>query len=233
MEFSAVPKHIGFIMDGNGRWAKLRGYPRVKGHRAGLKTVDNVLDLCKKYGVSYVSLYVFSTENWSRPKEEVDNLFNLAREYLKKSNGFRKRDIRVVVSGSMAELPADLAAAVADIERDTCGCASLTLNLCINYGGRDEIIHAVNRMVADGVTADEKPLKLTFTKNCLRLTLWRAQAERCGCQTLCCIRRLTPNFILPTCCGRISTKTNSAACLSVTPEEKENSEISNNRCETE
>ena len=151
-------------MDGNGRWAKLRGYPRVKGHRAGLKTVDNVLDLCKKYGVSYVSLYVFSTENWSRPKEEVDNLFNLAREYLKKSNGFRKRDIRVVVSGSMAELPADLAAAVADIERDTCGCASLTLNLCINYGGRDEIIHAVNRMVADGVTADEKTFETYLYK---------------------------------------------------------------------
>lgn len=164
MEFSAVPRHIGFIMDGNGRWAKLRGYPRVKGHRVGLKTVDNVLDLCKKYGVSYVSLYVFSTENWSRPKEEVDNLFNLAREYLKKSNGFRKRDIRVVVSGSMAELPADLAAAVADIERDTCGCASLTLNLCINYGGRDEIIHAVNRMVADGVTADEKTFETYLYK---------------------------------------------------------------------
>lgn len=164
MEFSAVPRHIGFIMDGNGRWAKLRGYPRVKGHRAGLKTVDNVLDLCKKYGVSYVSLYVFSTENWSRPKEEVDNLFNLAREYLKKSNGFRKRDIRVVVSGSMAELPADLAAAVADIERDTCGCASLTLNLCINYGGRDEIIHAVNRMVADGVTADKKTFETYLYK---------------------------------------------------------------------
>lgn len=164
MEFSAVPRHIGFIMDGNGRWAKLRGYPRVKGHRAGLKTVDNVLDLCKKYGVSYVSLYVFSTENWSRPKEEVDNLFNLAREYLKKSNGFRKRDIRVVVSGSMAELPADLAAAVADIERDTCGCASLTLNLCINYGGRDEIIHAVNRMVADGVTANEKTFETYLYK---------------------------------------------------------------------
>ena len=164
MEFSAVPRHLGFIMEGNGRWAKLRGYPRVKGHRAGLKTVDNVLDLCKKYGVSYVSLYVFSTENWSRPKEEVDNLFNLAREYLKKSNGFRKRDIRVVVSGSMAELPADLAAAVADIERDTCGCASLTLNLCINYGGRDEIIHAVNRMVADGVTADEKTFETYLYK---------------------------------------------------------------------
>ena len=164
MEFSAVPRHIGFIMDGNGRWAKLRGYPRIKGHRAGLKTVDNVLDLCKKYGISYVSLYVFSTENWSRPKEEVDNLFNLAREYLKKSNGFRKRDIRVVVSGSMAELPADLAAAVADIERDTCGCASLTLNLCINYGGRDEIIHAVNRMVADGVTADEKTFETYLYK---------------------------------------------------------------------
>ena len=171
MEFSAVPKHIGFIMDGNGRWAKLRGYPRVRGHRAGLKTVDNVLDLCKKYGVSYVSLYVFSTENWSRPKEEVDNLFNLAREYLKKSNGLRKRDIREVVSGSMAELPADLAAAVADIERDTCGCASLTLNLCINYGGRDEIIHAVNRMVADGVTADEKTFETYLYKKLPPLVL--------------------------------------------------------------
>lgn len=156
MEFLTVPKHIGFIMDGNGRWAKLRGYPRVKGHRAGLKAVDGVLDLCKKYGVRYVSLYVFSTENWHRPKEEVDNLFNLAREYLKKSNTFRKRGIRVVVSGSPEKLPTDLVKSIRETEEHTKDCALLTLNLCINYGGRDEIIHAVNKAVEAGVKVDEK-----------------------------------------------------------------------------
>lgn len=143
-------------MDGNGRWAKLRGEPRIKGHRAGIKIVDSVLDLCIKYGIKFVSLYVFSTENWSRPQSEVDNLFNLARNYLKRQNTFIKRGIRTVVSGDVARLPSDLAASVAKIENETRDCTRLTLNLCINYGGRDEIINAANKAVAMGKPVDEK-----------------------------------------------------------------------------
>lgn len=156
MEFSTVPKHIGFIMDGNGRWAKMRGYPRVKGHRAGIKTVESVIDLSKKYGIQCVSLYVLSTENISRPKSEVDNLFDLARKYLKKVDTFLKKDIRVVVSGSSDGLPGDLTDAIKTVETKTKNCKSLTLNLCINYGGRNEIIHAVNAMLKDGVACADK-----------------------------------------------------------------------------
>ncbi len=156
MEFSTVPKHIGFIMDGNGRWAKMRGYPRVKGHRAGIKTVEFVIDLSKKYGIQCVSLYVLSTENISRPKSEVDNLFDLARRYLKKIDTFLKKDIRVVVSGSSDGLPEDLTDAIKTVETKTKNCKSLTLNLCINYGGRNEIIHAVNAMLKDGVACADK-----------------------------------------------------------------------------
>ena len=156
MEFSTVPKHIGFIMDGNGRWAKMRGYPRVKGHRAGIKTVESVIDLSKKYGIQCVSLYVLSTENISRPKAEVDNLFDLARKYLKKVDTFLKKDIRVVVSGSFEGLPGDLTDAIKTVESKTNSCKSLTLNLCINYGGRNEIIHAVNAMLKDGVACADK-----------------------------------------------------------------------------
>jgi len=147
-------------MDGNGRWAKLRGKPRLNGHKAGLRRVDDVLEMCKKYGIKFVSLYVFSTENWSRPKEEVDNLFDLARQYLKKSKDFLNRDIKVVSSGSKTRLPTDLVENILNIEESTKDCKSLTLNLCINYGGRDEIVHAVNQIIKSGKEVDEK----TFSK---------------------------------------------------------------------
>lgn len=156
MELLTVPKHIGFIMDGNGRWAKLRGCPRIKGHRAGLKTVETVLDLCKKYGIACVSLYVLSTENFSRPKSEVDNLFDLARKYFKKTDTFLKKDIKVLVSGSYEGLPSDLCDAIKNVELKTKLCNSLTLNLCINYGGRNEIIDAVNLILKDGIAAVDK-----------------------------------------------------------------------------
>ena len=158
MEFSTVPNHIGFIMDGNGRWAKLRGFPRIKGHRAGIKTVELVIDLCKKYGIKFVSLYVLSTENFSRPKTEVDNLFDLARKYLKKVDTFLKKDIKVVVSGGFDGLPEDLIDAIKNVEAKTKNGNSLTLNLCINYGGRNEILHAVNSMLKDGVACADKEM---------------------------------------------------------------------------
>lgn len=162
MEFLSLPKHIGFIMDGNGRWAKAKGMPRISGHKAGVRQVDVVVDLCLKYRISYVSLYVFSTENWSRPQSEVENLFDLARVYLKKAQAFLKKDVRVVVSGDKTKLPDDLQRAIFDVQTKTANCKSLTLNLCINYGGRDEIVHAVNAAVASGVPVDEKSFKNYF-----------------------------------------------------------------------
>lgn len=167
MEFSVIPRHIGFIMDGNGRWAKLRGLPRIKGHRAGLKRVDDVLDLCRKHGVPFVSLYVFSTENWSRPQSEIDGLFDLARNYLKKADTFVKRDIRVVVSGRREGLPADLTQMMDKTEERTKDCKTLTLNLCINYGGRDEIISAVKKIAESGEAVDEKTFAKFLYKPCL------------------------------------------------------------------
>ena len=158
VQFSKVPKHIGFIMDGNGRWAKLRGQPRAKGHQAGLERVDDVLQMCQKYGVQYVSLFVFSTENWSRPAEEVDHLFDLARVYLKKSKSFLKRDIKVLVSGRREKLPDDLVEQINKVQHETKDCKSLVLNLCINYGGRDEIVSAINKILNLGKPVDEKSL---------------------------------------------------------------------------
>ncbi len=158
MQFFSIPKHIGFIMDGNGRWAKQKGLPRAKGHQAGLKRVDDVLELCQKYGVKYVSLYVFSTENWSRPQSEIDHLFDLARGYLKKSKKFLAKDIKVLVSGEREKLPLDLVESMDKIQRETKDCKSLVLNLCINYGGRTEMVYAINKILSSGKKVDEKTL---------------------------------------------------------------------------
>ena len=158
VQFLSIPKHIGFIMDGNGRWAKQKGLPRAKGHQAGLNRVDDVLQLCQKYGVQYVSLYVFSTENWSRPQSEIDHLFDLAREYLKKSKKFLAKDIKVLVSGEREKLPPDLVESMDKIQQETKDCKSLVLNLCINYGGRTEMVYAINKILSSGKKVDEKTL---------------------------------------------------------------------------
>ena len=158
MQFLNIPKHIGFIMDGNGRWAQLKGQPRAKGHQAGLNRVDDVLQMCQKYNVQYVSLFVFSTENWSRPQSEVDYLFELSKSYLDNSKNFLNRDIRVLVSGNRNGLPADLVEKIENIQQITKNCKSLVLNLCINYGGRDEIVSAVTKILSLGKQVDEKTL---------------------------------------------------------------------------
>ena len=145
-------------MDGNGRWAQLKGQPRAKGHQAGLDRVDGVLQMCQKYGVQYVSLFVFSTENWSRPQSEVVHLFELSKGYLENSKNFLNRDIRVLVSGNREGLPADLVEKIENIQQLTKNCKSLVLNLCINYGGRDEIVSAVNKILTLGKQVDEKTL---------------------------------------------------------------------------
>lgn len=152
-------RHIAFIMDGNGRWAKLRGKPRNYGHRQGLKTVEKVLDWTVSAGIPYISLYVFSTENWKRSKSEVDGLFNLAEQYLSNFRKFCENRIRVVVSGSRNGLPPKLLKAIDEVVENTRHCTQLTCNLCINYGGRQEIADAVRKVAESGDFSVENLLR--------------------------------------------------------------------------
>ena len=151
-------QHLAFIMDGNGRWASLRGLNRNFGHKQGLVTVENVINWCKRSGIKVVSLYVFSTENWKRPKREVDGIFSLAKKYLNKFEVFCKQGVKVVVSGSREKLPADLVDKIEDIQQKTASHDQITVNLCINYGGRNEIVCAVNDIVANGGKVTEESL---------------------------------------------------------------------------
>lgn len=162
-----LPKHIAFIMDGNGRWANMRGMPRNYGHKKGLEAVERVLDCCLKRGIQVVSLYVFSTENWQRPKDEVDHLFDLAKKYISRFSEFCKRGIKIVISGERAGLPLDLIAEIDKIQSATAGNNAMTVNLCINYGGRNEIISAFNKAAETGVKRlDEETLR-RFLYHCL------------------------------------------------------------------
>lgn len=143
-------QHIAFIMDGNGRWAKLRGKPRNYGHREGLKTVEKVLNWTMSKEIPYISLYVFSTENWKRSATEVNGLFALAERYLSDFKKFCKDRIRVVVSGRKDGLPDKLVKCIEDVTAITANCNKLTCNLCINYGGRQEIADAAAQLTQTG-----------------------------------------------------------------------------------
>jgi len=145
-------------MDGNGRWASMRGLSRNFGHKQGLETVKDVVGWCRQAGIKVVSLYVFSTENWKRPQKEVDGIFSLAQKYLDKLDVFCRDGIRVVVSGSKAKLPEKLVDKIDNIVRKTASNDKITVNLCLNYGGRDEIVCAVNNILAKGGTVTEQSL---------------------------------------------------------------------------
>ena len=147
---SAIPCHVAFIMDGNGRWAVKRGLSRLKGHREGIKKAELVIDYCLRRGIEVVSLFVFSTENWKRAEREVAGLFKLASRYLDNIADFSKRGIRVVVSGDLSRLPEELVLKINKAETATVSNRVMTLNLCINYGGRAELTHAVNEIIRSG-----------------------------------------------------------------------------------
>ena len=138
-------------MDGNGRWATARGKPRSEGHLEGLKAAKRVVSAAVEAGLSFLSLYTFSTENWTRAEEEVSYLMFLVRSSLRKEYDFyRRHGIRIVHSGNMEALPLDIVQEIHDVTRDTAGYGGLTVNLSINYGGRDEIIRAVRRHLDQG-----------------------------------------------------------------------------------
>lgn len=152
IEFKYLPRHVGLMMDGNGRWAKERGLSRLEGHRHGTQNVRRVLDACSKYGLRVVTLYVFSTENWGRPKEEVDGFFNLLAEVIdRETDNFRQQGVRLVHSGSLDGVPRGLAEKVTRAVELTRGNREYVLNVAFNYGGRAEILRAVQRIIGDGV----------------------------------------------------------------------------------
>ena len=159
-----VPEHIAIIMDGNGRWAKKRGMPRSYGHKRGAKVFEEIAEYCDKIGVKYLTVYAFSTENWARPKEEVDALMKLFRDYLLSSNA-RSETISVRFIGDLTVLDEDMQQLIAKREAETRGRTGLTTIIAINYGGRDEILHAARKLAqkaADGLLDPEKIDRNTF-----------------------------------------------------------------------
>ena len=147
------PQHIAFIMDGNGRWATERGKPRTYGHREGVRALEKVVRACRDLQIRVCSVYAFSTENWKRPRSEIDALFDMLRENITKIDDYDKYDIRVTVMGDLTALPSDLQASITKLVEATQSHQSYIFNIGINYGGRSEIVHAVNKILKSGCTS--------------------------------------------------------------------------------
>ncbi len=149
-----LPQHIAIIMDGNGRWAKKRALPRSAGHSAGSKNFKDIARYCNKIGLKYLTVYAFSTENWKRPKDEVDNIMNILRDYLRDAKNFKDENIKVKFIGELSVLDEDIRELIIDAEENSSDATGLHLNIALNYGGRDEIVHAVKRIVAEGIAPE-------------------------------------------------------------------------------
>jgi len=149
MQSNVLPKHIAIIMDGNGRWAKKRHLPRLAGHNAGAQAVQRTLQAAQTLGIPFITLYAFSTENWSRPKEEIEGLMALLSQALDKyTNTAMKENIRLWVSGSRDKLSPTVLEKIDKAVNLTSKNTGLTVNLALNYGARQEITAAVNKLLA-------------------------------------------------------------------------------------
>ena len=145
-----MPRHIAIILDGNGRWAKKNGKLRQQGHKAGADNIEVIGDTMIEYGIPYLTVYAFSTENWKRSEEEVSYLMGLMKRYLTKNKkDALRKGIRIRVIGDKSRLSEDLQQLIEEIERDTADMEKLNLTFAINYGGRDEITRAVRKVMAD------------------------------------------------------------------------------------
>ena len=150
-----LPEHIAIIMDGNGRWAKKRSLPRSAGHAAGSKNFKTIARYCNKIGLKYLTVYAFSTENWKRPQEEVNNIMNILRDYLKDAKNFKDENIKVKFIGNLEPLDEDIKELIADAEQESENATGLHLNIALNYGGRDEITAAVKKIINEGIKAED------------------------------------------------------------------------------
>ena len=165
---SRMPSHIAFIMDGNGRWARKRGMPREYGHAAGAENMKTIVRYCGSIGIDYVSLYVFSTENWKRPKHEVDAIMDLFSSYLDEAKReIGKDDAHYVFMGDKSAFSEEFREKMTELEKLSEG-RKVTVNFAINYGGRDDIIHACSELLKDGCTdfTEEEISARLYTKGC-------------------------------------------------------------------
>ncbi len=164
---SIIPAHVGIIMDGNGRWARNKGLPRTEGHKQGAKTFRTICEYAADIGIEYLTFYAFSTENWSRPPEEINAVMDLFRDYLyeaqerkeeNKEKGFRLRYI-----GDTSALPADIVEMVEIAERESSTAEKTTVNLAVNYGGRQEILHSVQSLAKKIALGEVEPESLALS----------------------------------------------------------------------
>lgn len=170
-KFKKIPSHVAIIMDGNGRWATKRGLPRNFGHREGVKAIERTIYACLKYGIKYCTFFAFSTENWKRSKEEIDGIFNLLREYIDKDdNIFTKNNVKVTSIGVLDPFPEDLKKSLINIKEKTINFDRLNVCFALNYGGRDDITRAINKII-------EQDVKRVTEKDILNMLDTRSMPE--------------------------------------------------------
>lgn len=148
MEQNEMPRHVAIIMDGNGRWAKRRGLPRSAGHRKGADTFGKIARHCRDLGIPYLTTYAFSTENWKRPKDEVDAIMDLLRRYLSDVFRHKEENARLCFLGDLTPLAPDIRETISRVERESAGNDAICINIALNYGGRDEIVRAARDLAA-------------------------------------------------------------------------------------
>jgi undecaprenyl diphosphate synthase len=163
-----LPRHVAIIMDGNGRWARARGLPRGEGHRRGVEALRGAVRFAGLRGIRFLTLFSFSSENWSRPEDEIQGLFNLLRVFIRRDLAeLKANDVRIRVIGERASLPADIRALIEEAETQTAENGGLRLVVAFNYGARDEIVRAARRLaerVARGELAPEAIDPLLFAQ---------------------------------------------------------------------
>ena len=157
-----IPVHVAIIMDGNGRWAKKRGLPRTAGHAQGARVVEQILEDADHMGIRYLTVYAFSTENWSRPDSEVKALMNLLRTYMKTSLAkCARNNVRIRVIGDKSRLDKDLQDSIANLEKETASNTGIGFQIAINYGSRDEIVRAVQAAAQKVSSGELRPEDIT------------------------------------------------------------------------
>ena len=162
VDFSALPQHIAIILDGNGRWAKRRGMPRTAGHAVGSETFRKVATYCNDIGIKYLTVYAFSTENWKRPDDEVKTIMTLLEKYVIEAiSEVRKKNLKLRFWGSRENLSEGILKLMEDAERESDNMTGMQVNVCLNYGSRNEITNAAKKLVADVAEGKLSPDAIT------------------------------------------------------------------------